>query len=51
MTGNGVTLVVLNEDVDDVIRIIKSLEKSSVFYDRVKRNNKTRNKKTARCIS
>ena len=41
MTGNGVILVDSSEDVDDVIRIIKSLEKSSVFYDRGKRNNKT----------
>ena len=33
--GKWITLVVPNEDMDDIIRIIKSLENSGVFIDGV----------------
>ena len=33
--GKGITLVIVNEDMDDIIRIIKSLENSGVLIDRV----------------
>ena len=33
--GKRTTLVILNEDIDDIIRIKKSLENSSVLLDGV----------------
>ena len=34
-TGNGIVLVISNEDMDDIIRIIKALENSHVLVDGV----------------
>ena len=33
--GKGIPLVISNEDIDDIIRIIKSLERSGVLIDGV----------------
>ena len=33
MSGKGFTLFILNENVDDIIKIIKSLEDSGVLID------------------
>ena len=33
--GQEITLVIMNEDMDDIIRIIKSLENSEVLIDGV----------------
>ena len=33
--GKGITLVVSNEDMDDIIRIIKSLENSGILIDEI----------------
>ena len=34
-TVKGITLFILTEDIDNILRIIKSLEKSDVMIDRV----------------
>ena len=39
-TGKGITLAISNEDMDDIIRIIKSPENSVVLIDRVSRTVK-----------
>ena len=39
-TGKGITLAISNEDMDDIIRIIKSPENSLVLIDRVSRTVK-----------
>ena len=33
--GKGFTLLILNEDINNIIKIIKSLEVSSILIDRV----------------
>ena len=43
--GKWITLVVPNEDMDDIIRIIKSLKNSGVFIDGVSETVKHKIKK------
>ena len=49
--GKGFTLFVSNEDMNDIIKIIKPLEDSSVLTDGVTETVKHKNKKTRRWIS
>ena len=44
--GKGITLHILNEDMDDTIKIIKSLENSDVLLDDASETVKTWNKRT-----
>ena len=48
--GKGFTLCVSNEDMNDIIKIIKSLEDSGVLIDRVTGTVKHKIKKTRRSI-
>ena len=43
--GKGMTLVISNEDVDDIIRILKPLENSAVLIDGVNETIKNETKK------
>ena len=49
--GKGLTLFILNEDMNDIIKIIKSLEDSGVLIDGVTETVKQEIKKTRRRIS
>ena len=44
--GKRMALVILNEDMDDIIRIIKSLENSGILIDGVSQTVKHEIKKT-----
>ena len=49
--GKGFTLFISNEDMNDIIKIIKSLEDSGVLIDGVTETVKQKIKKTRRRIS
>ena len=46
--GKGIALVITNEDADNIIRILKSLENSGVLIDEVSEIVKSDKKKTTR---
>ena len=45
-TGKGFTLFILNEDMNDIIKIIKSLEHSNVLIDGITETVKHKIKKS-----
>ena len=51
IAGNGVNLVISNQNMDHIIRIIKSLENSSVSIDGVGKTVKHEIEKARLCVS
>ena len=49
--GKGFTLLISNEDINDIIKVIKSLEDSGLLIDGVTKTVKHEIKKTRRRIS
>ena len=49
--GKGFVLFILNKDMNDIIKIIKSLGYSNVLIDGITESLKTENKKTRMWIS
>ena len=49
--GKGFTLFISNEDMNDIIKIIKSLEDSNVLIDGITETVKHETKKTRRWVS